>query len=106
MAGLSPLGYQRITNLAKPAHLTPPPAANYAVIAVERSAVRYRDDGVAPTTTSGQPLAAGSQNIGYAGNLAAVQFIEQTPGAALSVTYYTAQFVLNVSALDGLDVIA
>lgn len=83
-----PLGYQQIIGLAAATSLTPPAGARYAVIAVETQAVRYRDDGVAPTAAIGQPLAAGTQNFTYSGDLSAIQFIQQAASATLDITYY------------------
>ena len=57
-----------------------------AVIQAEAQAVRWRDDGVAPTSTVGMVLAAGA-SMEYDGNLAGIRFIEATAGAILNVTY-------------------
>src|SRR5690349_10055841 len=38
-----------------------PAGATLAVVAIETAAVRFRDDGVAPTATVGFPLAIGAQ---------------------------------------------
>jgi len=85
-----PLGYNRITNLPllNPQNLPGIPAgATWAVIVIEGADVRWRDDGVVPTSTIGMPLAQGS-TMTYRGNLAAIQFIQQTGGAVLNVSYY------------------
>jgi hypothetical protein len=83
----SPLGYQQITVLTAATHLTPPAGATYAVITVEGAAVRYRDDGVAPTATVGMPIAMGGTTT-YSGPLAAIEFIQQAATATLDVSYY------------------
>jgi hypothetical protein len=57
------------------------------MIRTEAQAVRYRDDGIAPTTTVGMPLAVGV-SLQYTGPLANVQFIQQTSGALLNILYY------------------
>lgn len=83
----TPLGYQQITSLVSDASLTVPTGATVAFITPEVQAVRYRDDGTGPTATVGMPLAVGSQLV-YSGNLAAIQFIAQTAGAILNISYY------------------
>lgn len=85
-------GYQQITSLSSAAGLTVPTnkdgtKPNYAIITVQTQAVRWRDDGTAPTTTVGMPMAVG-QTLYYDGDLNAIKFIEQTASAALNVSYY------------------
>lgn len=82
----TPLGYQQITVSAL-SSLTVPTGATIAYISVETAAVRYRDDGTAPTATVGMPVAIGQQ-LTYSGNLAAIQFIAQTGTPVLDVSYY------------------
>jgi hypothetical protein len=50
-------------------------------------AIRWRDDGVAPTATVGYPLAAG-QELVYTGNPNALQVISQLAGAKIDVVAY------------------
>ena len=67
-----------------------PVPATYAVICAYTQAVNYRDDGVAPTGTlgtGGQGIAAGNC-IPYSGTMTALQFIQQTSGAILGVSFY------------------
>jgi hypothetical protein len=59
----------------------------FALITPETQAVRWRDDGVAPTASVGMPLAAGV-TLQYDGNLKNIQFIEQTGSAKLNISYY------------------
>lgn len=80
-------GYQQITNLAGATKLAPPPNARIARIVCEAQAVRWRDDGAAPTAAVGMPLAVGTELTCDAG-LGAIQFIQQTAGAVLNVSYY------------------
>ena len=84
------LGYQQITSLSGATNLTPPATATFAVINVEGTAgtafVRWRDD-AAPTASVGMPLAAGV-TLQYDGDLTKIQFIEQTAGAKLNISYY------------------
>lgn len=89
MFGLTylPLGYEQITGLNVAKGLTVPPGATAAVIVCEAQDVRYRGDGVAPTATVGMPMAKGVP-VEYTGTLALLQFIEQTAGAILNVSYY------------------
>jgi hypothetical protein len=86
----TPCGYQQI-NVTSLSSLAIPAAckssATMAVITAEAQAVRYRDDGVAPTTTVGMPLAVGAQ-IQYLGTISALQFIAQTSGGIVNVLYY------------------
>ena len=82
-----PLGYQQITTLTTAVGLTVPPGAVGAIIVAEAQAVRWRDDGTAPTATVGMPLAVAAA-LEYAGDLSAIKFIEQTAGAKLNVAYY------------------
>lgn len=82
-----PLGYQQITTLSAAATLTVPVGATIAIIEVETQAVRWRDDGTAPTSTVGTPIAVAG-TLEYSGTLSAIQFIEQTASAKLNVSYY------------------
>ena len=58
-----------------------------AQICVEAQAVRYRDDGVAPTASVGIPVAAGAC-FQYSGTLPTLQFIAQTTGAIVNLSFY------------------
>ncbi len=89
------LGYQQITSLSSATGLTVPAKdvnglaakPSMALITPETQAVRWRDDGVAPTASVGMPLAVGV-TLQYDGDLANIQFIEQTSGAKLNISYY------------------
>lgn len=89
------IGYQQITSLTASTALTVPTQdANglfvkptIAVITPESQAVRWRDDGPAPTASVGMPLAAGV-TLQYDGDLKQIRFIEQLSGAKLNITYY------------------
>lgn len=91
----STMGYQQITSLSASTGLTVPTRTQIglastpaiAIITPEGQAVRWRDDGVAPTAAVGMPLAAGV-TLQYDGDLTKIRFIEQTAGAKLNVTYY------------------
>lgn len=87
------LGYQQIASglnaansLTLPTHptgITP----SRVLITPEAQAVRWRDDGTAPTSTVGMPLAVGD-TLEYDGNLNKIQFIEQAASAKLNISYY------------------
>jgi hypothetical protein len=90
------LGYQQITSLSSAQALTVPgidPTTGLnlmptiAVITAETNAVRWRDDGVAPTASVGMPLAAGV-TLQYDGDIRKIRFIEQTASAKLNISYY------------------
>lgn len=89
------LGYQQITSLSSATGLTVPQTdlnglackPSIAIITAESQAVRWRDDGVAPTATVGMPLASGA-TLQYDGDLTKIQFIEQTASAKINITYY------------------
>jgi hypothetical protein len=88
------LGYQQITSLSSATSLTVPITdlnglscrPSIAMITPETQAVRWRDD-AAPTASVGMPLAAGV-TLQYDGDLTKIQFIEQTAGAKLNISYY------------------
>jgi hypothetical protein len=89
------LGYQQITSLSSAASLTVPQTdlnglackPSLALITAEGQAVRWRDDGIAPTATVGMPLASGG-TLQYDGDLTKIQFIEQTASAKINISYY------------------
>lgn len=82
-----PLGYQQITSLAASTALTVPAGCTRAVVVATAQAVRWRDDGTAPTATIGMPLAVNVQQE-FTGGLSAIRFIEQTASAVLNISYY------------------
>ena len=89
-----PVGYQQIAagGLAAATKLTLPAFlagfnVTYVVIQAEATSVRWRDDGVAPTTTVGMILPAGGE-LDYTGDPSSIQFIQTAAGAILNVSYY------------------
>jgi hypothetical protein len=82
-----PLGYQQLTGMSSATKLTVPAGAAYAAICVETQAVRWRDDGTAPTASVGQPIPAGAC-MWYTAPLSNFQMIQQTSGAVADVSYY------------------
>jgi hypothetical protein len=88
-----PCGYQQITSLSSAVSLTIPSSCGglpvaFAVLKAEAQALRYRDDGTAPTNSVGMPMAVADPAFTYTGTLSALQFIEQTSGGKLDVLYY------------------
>lgn len=84
----APLGYQQITDVSASVGLTSPPAgAKAAIIQAEDQAVRWRDDGVAPTDSVGMLIPAGSELV-YDGAMSSIRFIEAAAGATLNVSFY------------------
>ena len=90
------MGYQQITSLSSAQGLTIPeidPTSGlkamptFAIIVSETQAVRWRDDGTAPTASVGMPLAAGV-TLQYDGDLKKIRFIEQTASAKINISYY------------------
>ena len=88
------IGYQQLTSIDSSTLLNSvapgvPNGAAYAVVVPESQAVRWRNDGTAPTTTVGMPIAAGGSWI-FEGRseLLALRFIGQVAGAKLNVVYY------------------
>lgn len=86
-----PCGYWQaavttLTPVAVPASCGTNP--QLAVIKAEAQAIRYRDDGTAPTTTVGQPIAVADAPIQYEGTITALQFIAQVSGGIVNVLFY------------------
>lgn len=89
------LGYQQITSLSAAANLTVPVTdksgnkqqATFALIIAESQAVRWRDDGTAPTASVGMTLAVGVP-LQYDGDLTNIKFIETAASAKINISYY------------------
>jgi hypothetical protein len=64
-----------------------PTGAVIVYITPETAAIRWRDDGTAPTTTVGNPVGAGAQLV-YAGPLLAMQIIAQAGTATVNANFY------------------
>lgn len=100
---MKPLGYAQYLNVtnataidlantpnsgvAVPLAITNSNPARIALIQTEGQAIRYRDDGTAPTSTVGMPLATGTV-LSYEGDLSTIQLIAQANNANISVLYY------------------
>lgn len=79
------------TNTASSATVTSggiPPGANEALIESDTAAVRWRDDGAAPTTAIGYPIAANATPWLYTGTLSAMQLIAQTGSPVVNISFY------------------
>ena len=89
------IGYQQITSLTTAQGLTVPEVdktglrqmPTFALITPLTAAVRWRDDGIAPTASIGMPLAAGV-TLQYDGDLTRIQFIQNGGTAELNISYY------------------
>jgi hypothetical protein len=87
-----PLGYCQLSTVSSSTSLSScaggiPARATRAVISAEAQAIRYRDDGTAPTATVGMPLAV-AQLLVYTGSLSKMLIIEQTASAKVNVLFY------------------
>jgi hypothetical protein len=90
--GLSPKGYQQITDMSASTALTVPKGAEYALVQAETADVRWRDDGTAPTSSVGMLLdvSAMPEGIWIEGKdrIEAFRVIETATTAVLNVSYY------------------
>lgn len=59
------------------------------LITAETQAIRWRDDGTAPTTAVGMPLAV-NQPFDFVGNLPTFRMISAVAGAVVNVAFYGA----------------
>jgi hypothetical protein len=92
-APINTSGTQLGTQSVQPVTLAPPAGgARVALICAEAQNIRWRDDGVLPTTTVGMLIATitGGQLscIFYACNISAFSFTPATAGGILNVSYY------------------
>ena len=60
----------------------------FALIVAEGAAVRWRDDGTAPTASVGMPLAIGVP-LQYDGDLNKIRFIQQAATGIINISYYS-----------------
>ena len=86
------LGYQQLdaATLTAVSSLTVPNGTTMVLLQAEAVAVRWRADGVDPTTSVGMLIAAGGEVLYSAGlsSLSALRFIRAGAGAILNVSYY------------------
>lgn len=87
-----PLGYCQLTSLTASTGLAScasgiPNNATLAILSVEGAAIRWRDDGTAPTSSVGQPVKV-DQAYSYSGTLSALRIIQQSASATVNVSFY------------------
>lgn len=87
---LEPNGFETIAGAAASTALTVPTGSTKALISVEDQDVRYRDDGIAPTSSVGILLQAGREKFyeGGVAGLAAFRLIELSASTEVNVLYY------------------
>ena len=84
-----PLGYQQMTSLGSVTSLPSiPTGAIYAAMVCVNQAVNWRDDGVDPTGSVGNPLPINTQIIFSEKPLTSVRIIQTSASATCNVTYY------------------
>ena len=81
------VGFPQIASLTTAQSLTVPSEARAALIHADTQAIRWRDDGIAPTATVGMRLVVGSE-LYYDGEFSRLQMIAETAGAKANVSYY------------------
>lgn len=88
--GLRAKGYQQFAAGAIDAStaLTVPEGTSLALLIPAAQAIRWRDDGTAPTAAVGQPLAVGAELRYDSVSISSLRVIAQVAGAILNVTYY------------------
>ena len=65
-----------------------PPGTTHILIQPAAQAIRFRDDGTAPTTTVGYPIAVGTEFI-YAGSaMSQLRLISQAAGAVVNLVAF------------------
>ena len=65
-----------------------PVGTTIALITPQSQAVRWRDDGTAPTATVGYPLAISSELVYTSQSMGNLRFISQVAGAAINIAFY------------------
>lgn len=84
-------GYQQLTPLDTAKPVKPPAGASFAIIRCTGADVRWRDDGQAPTASTGYPLAVGEElHYDSQTGILNLQFIQQSASAEVSVLFYGA----------------
>ena len=80
-------GYQQITVTTTQSLVLADKTAFISIIP-EAQAVRWRDDGIDPTATVGQPLAVGQELRYDSRSMAKLRIIAQVAGGIINVTSY------------------
>lgn len=66
-----------------------PVGSKYFMVSVDTANVRYRDDGTAPTASSGvQWASSATQPYWYAGQLSAIQLVAVSGSPVINVSFY------------------
>lgn len=86
---LRPLGYVQVPVPVNSITTLPavPDGVSLALFKVEVAAIRYRDDGVDPTSAVGMPLLPG-ESMTYDAVMADIRMTGQTTGAIANVSFY------------------
>lgn len=87
-AGLRTLGYVQVAVDAAVGLGAIPTGTTLIQVVPEAQAVRWRDDGVAPTAAVGMPLAVGVTHLYTGAQMASLQYISQVAGAKVNATFY------------------
>lgn len=88
MQAYQTLGYAQVSGLSAATGLTVPAGTTAIEIVPQTQAVRWRDDGVNPSATVGNPIAVG-QLYTYKGDSAArLKFFEQAASAVINVQFW------------------
>lgn len=90
---IQPLGYCQLTSVSASTLVSSCPSGipaltGWAVICVETAAIRWRDDGTAPTASVGMPIAA-AQCFNYEGTFATLRVIAQTGSPVVNISFYS-----------------
>lgn len=65
-----------------------PTGANLVLLVAETGAVRWRDDGTAPTPTAGIPMQTSSPPLEYSGDPSAMLFVAVSGTVAVDASFY------------------
>lgn len=77
---------ETIDDLTQAVGLTNPPLGAEALLRCFVAGVRWRDDGIDPTPTTGMRLEP-IRGMSYWGDLSKIRFIAEAPGAILHINY-------------------
>lgn len=80
-------GFQLVASFSTSTGFTPPATSTVCFIQAEGNSVRYRTDGVAPTSSTGALLSTGVQ-LQLTASLTTVKFIPTTGSSTLDVDCY------------------
>jgi len=90
---ISPLGYCQLTSVSASTLVSScsggiPQSTGWATLCVDTAAIRWRDDGTAPTASVGMPIAAG-QCFYYSGTFATLRVIAQSGSPVVNISFYS-----------------